>query len=146
MEIILKSENNSLQVLDNIVEQLMDNFQIDREMFASLLVVLDEAVENAIKLDLNKSQQNDIIINSTLVDNIFSISITHSNTGFSASSDLQIITKLADKVELYNNGQSIKLDFDLVLFEQMRLSEKRREAILAEKSKHLQISKKQNVQ
>lgn len=124
----LKSELDSLIKVEQIVEDLRNNYNIPEELYGNILVAITEATNNAIKhgnkLDPNKHAYMSFE-NSDLE---FKFIIKDEGKGFDPNSipdptleenitkpdgrGIFIIKNLADKVEFENNGSEIRISFN----------------------------------
>lgn len=125
---LLPSEIDTLAKVEQIIEDLKEEYSIPEEIYGNILVSLSEAVNNAIKHGnkLNAKKLVSFIFDPTEAE--FNFTIVDQGNGFDYKNvpdpthpdniekpdgrGIFIIKNLSDKVEFNENGSEVKISFN----------------------------------
>jgi serine/threonine-protein kinase RsbW len=125
----LPSKQESITLLENLIEEISDKHQVSEDTFANMMTCLNEVVINAIvhgnKLDINKK----VIVNADIENKRIVWTVTDEGEGFdynnlpdpTAPENLEnltgrgvfIIKHLADQCIFNTKGNEVELHFKL---------------------------------
>jgi len=129
MQIVLRSNDESLVKLTNLLDNLLESAHVSSDMYANVVVALIEAVKNAI-VHGNKSNENgSIIIDYTVTPTYLEFQVSDGGEGFkqekvpdpTAPENIEkeggrgvyLMKKLASQCEYNEKGNAVRLRFDL---------------------------------
>ncbi|MCL2328403.1 MAG: ATP-binding protein [Bacteroidetes bacterium] len=129
MQIVLRSNDEGLVRLTNLLDNLLESAHVSSDMYANIVVALIEAVKNAI-IHGNKSNENSsIIIDYTVTPTYLEFQVSDSGEGFkqekvpnpTAPENIEkeggrgvyLMKKLASQCEYNEKGNAVRLRFDL---------------------------------
>lgn len=124
----LATKLDTLAVVEKIIDDLKEAYQIPDEIYGNILVSISEATNNAIKHGNKLNPEKVIDFNFTPSENSFTFSISDQGSGFDPSNvpdpthpdnidkpygrGIFIMKNLADEVEFLNDGKVVKLIFN----------------------------------
>lgn len=124
----LPSNSQSVAVLENFVDELVENLQIGDDVYANLMTCLNEAITNAIYHGNKQNPEKTIFINLEVINNkrlVFTVSDEGDGFDFSHLPDptdpeniekltgrgVYIMKKLADQCIFNAKGNEVELHF-----------------------------------
>ena len=129
MQIVLRSNYESLSKLTNTVDALLDVLRVSSEAHANVIVSLIEAVRNAIEHGNKLDESRTVSIDYTATPEYLEFKITDSGEGFkqeqvpnpTAPENIDkeggrgvfLMKKLASECEYNEKGNTVRLRFDL---------------------------------
>jgi len=130
LQLILPSLAENIHQVEKFVEDICDEFNINNTYFGNILVVLTEAVENAMKHGNGNDPKKNVQIIFTSKSEGLSFTISDEGNGFDVSqipdpTDLNVdpdeikgrgiflIKSLADEVKFLNNGKTVEIIFKI---------------------------------
>lgn len=81
----LRSNPNSISEVESIVEQLLDRYKIDRDLYPNILISLTEAVSNAINHGNCRDSSKYVHIESNKEGNELKLRVRDEGSGFDYS-------------------------------------------------------------
>jgi serine/threonine-protein kinase RsbW len=128
-KLVITSKAENLVLVEKLVEDVCDLFDIKEELYGHILVALTEAVNNAIQYGSKGDPEKQIEITFKVKDNILCFTVKDQGDGFDFNhvpdpTDPRNIEKptgrgiflmkhLADKVSFEENGTKVILEFKL---------------------------------
>jgi len=125
----LTSDPGNIRKIESLVKKLASKYRISSELYPNILISLTEAVNNAIVHGNNKDLNKYVNINVREEHNVLSFRISDEGVGFNYSSlpdpttpenvkclggrGVFLIRQLSDKVNFYNNGSTVEIQFNL---------------------------------
>lgn len=124
----LPSNSQSVAVLENFVDELVENLEIGDDVYANLMTCLNEAITNAIYHGNKQNPEKTIFINLEVINNkrlVFTVSDEGEGFDFSHLPDptdpeniekltgrgVYIMKKLADQCIFNSRGNEVELHF-----------------------------------
>ena len=127
--IVFKSDIKNINLVERLIDDLSDEFNLQDDIYGKLLLSVVEAVNNAIvhgnKMDFEKEVMLEYSIEETKIDFI----ITDKGDGFDFNNvpdptkpeniekthgrGIFLMNHLADEIEFTKNGSVVKLSYDL---------------------------------
>lgn len=141
----------ALNTVESMVQSLLADQVINSEQFGSILMVLNEAVTNAIVHGNNHDEKKKVFLDYSIEDHSVEFSVTDQGSGYSISLEenleffesqypgLALIHKLSDQVTFNESKNSIQLQFNVVSAHE-KLSNQRSNILLKARSKTLNQS------
>lgn len=128
-KIKIESSTNNLRVVENIIDEITNEYGINQESYGKILISTLEAVNNAI-IHGNKSEIKKYVnIEIELKDKILEVSIADEGKGFKPleipdptmpenieavnGRGVFLMSKLADEIEFNRKGNKVKLTFKI---------------------------------
>lgn len=126
----LPSAIDSLARVENIIEEIKEEYEISEEIYGNILVSLSEAVNNAIKHGNNYSNDKEITFSFDVTDKEYIFTITDQGSGFDFNDipdpthpdnlektdgrGIFIVKNLSDNVEFEDEGRTLKMFFNKI--------------------------------
>jgi serine/threonine-protein kinase RsbW len=126
-KITISSKTENMVVVESLINDICEEFQISEDYYGNILVALTEAVNNAIQHGNNNNPVKHIDISFSIRPDHISFTIKDEGPGFdyqhlpdpTAPENIEklngrgvfLMKNLADKVEFEDNGSTVKLDF-----------------------------------
>ena len=127
--IIFESKLSNISIVENLIDEISEQFNIDSVVYGNILVSLVEAVNNAIKHGNKLDNTKKVTIDIEVDEQALNCSICDEGTGFDPVSvpdpttienidkphgrGVFLMQQLADKVEYQNNGCRVDMYFRL---------------------------------
>ncbi len=127
---LLPSTIDSLARVENIIEEIKEEYEISEEIYGNILVSLSEAVNNAIKHGNNYNPEKDIEFSFEFTDKEYVFIVSDQGTGFDFTNvpdpthpdnlektdgrGIFIVRNLSDNVEFENDGRTMKISFNKI--------------------------------
>lgn len=128
-EIEFSSAPENINIIESFVEQLKTDLDLSEEMEANILVSLSEAVNNAIYHGNKSDPAKRVFIKMAAEDTTILFSVEDEGSGFNPSGvkdptspenldkptgrGIFLMKSLADKVEYFNDGRKVVIEFFL---------------------------------
>lgn len=126
-QLILESDLSKIVKVENYVDCILEDHQINEELYGNILISVLEAVNNAIVHGNRLNPEKKVVIKSSITENDLKITIKDDGEGFDYKNvpdptspeniekingrGIFLIKNLSDKVEFINNGQIIEITF-----------------------------------
>lgn len=128
-EITIPSVLSSLNLIEVFLDQLFDEFSLNRDNFFPVLLTINESVQNSIIHGNESNNRKMVYIKASVLDNKLKITVQDEGHGFNMESvpdptlpenihnergrGLFLIHKLADEVNLFDKGRVIEINFKI---------------------------------
>jgi serine/threonine-protein kinase RsbW len=125
----LTSDPRNIGKIESLVKKLANKYRISSDLYPNILISLTEAVNNAIVHGNNQDQNKYVNINIEEEQNVLSFRISDEGAGFNHSKlpdptapenieclggrGVFLIKQLSDRVNYYNNGSTVEIQFNL---------------------------------
>lgn len=124
-----KSRPESIRELELVLERMREEFRLDEEIYANMLISLTEAVNNAMIHGNNLSKEKIVKVNFCKGNQQLNIRISDEGEGFNVEDipdptnavnieklggrGVFLIHQLCDQVKYINNGSTVEISFNL---------------------------------
>ncbi len=125
----ISSSSENIRLVERLVEDVCDVFNINEDNYGNILIAVTEAVNNAIYHGNKGNPEKNIKIGFESKDKEIKFSVTDEGNGFDFNNlpdptdpinidkpngrGVFLMKHLADKIEFNNNGQEVLLTFHL---------------------------------